>query len=211
MDSAHDFERSNLHYTVQNLNYFAGKNVLISGGGNTAVDWALELADVAHTVTVVHRQEAFRAMEHNVKQMKKKVKVLTPFQVERLYGNGERIDQVAICNKATGENIRLEVDEVIISHGYTSQTSNIARCGLVMNEGVISMNHLGETNISGVFTAGDCANREGKVRLIAGAFNDAIVAVNSAKIYVEPTADEMAYVSSHNELFREKNRDLKNG
>ena len=206
--SAHEYERSNLHYTVQNLNYFAGKKVLISGGGNSAVDWALELAELAKTVTVVHRQEAFRAMEHNVKQMRSRVKVHTPFQVECLYGNGERIHQVDISNPATGENIRLEVDEVIISHGYTSQASNLARCGLVMNEGLVAMNQLGETNMPGIFTAGDCAEREGKVRLIAGAFNDAIVAVNSAKTYVEPTAAGMAYVSSHNELFREKNRDL---
>lgn len=108
----------------------------------------------------------------------------------------------------TGENIDLEVDEIIINHGYTSQASNLARCGLVMDEGMITMNQRGETNLPGIFTAGDCAIREGKVRLIAGAFNDAIVAVNSAKTYVEPTAAGMGYVSSHNELFREKNRDL---
>lgn len=208
LDSAHHYERSNLHYTVQNLNYFAGKKVLISGGGNSAVDWALELADLADTVTVVHRQDAFRALEHNVKQMKSRTKVLTPFKIDRLYGNGECIHQVAISNVATGENIKLEVDEIIVSHGYTSQASNLARCGLDMDEGMIAMNQRGETNIPGIFTAGDCAIREGKVRLIAGAFNDAIVAVNSAKTYVEPTAAGMAYVSSHNELFREKNRDL---
>ncbi|MBB6022648.1 thioredoxin reductase (NADPH) [Paenibacillus sp. JGP012] len=206
--SAQDYERSNLHYTIQNLDYFAGKKVLISGGGNSAVDWALELAEQACSVTLVHRQDSFRAMEHNVSQMKKKVDVRTPCYIERFYGNGQRIHQVGITDSATGETIRLDVDEVIVSHGYTSHVSNLARCGLDMQEGMLVMNQLAETSVPGIFTAGDCATREGKVRLIAGAFNDAIVAVNSAKRFLEPNAAGMAYVSSHNELFREKNRAL---
>ncbi|WP_342551636.1 NAD(P)/FAD-dependent oxidoreductase [Paenibacillus sp. FSL R7-0652] len=208
MNTAHDYERGNLHYTVQHLDYFAGKKVLISGGGNSAVDWALELVERACSVTVVHRQDSFRAMERSVRQMKSKAEVRTPYQIEHLYGNGERIHQVGIINITTNEVMRLDVDDVIISHGYTSHVSNLSRCGLAMEEGMIGMNQLAETNVPGIFTAGDCASREGKVRLIAGAFNDAIVAVNSAKMYVEPAAAGMAYVSSHNELFREKNRAL---
>ncbi|MGQ8872954.1 NAD(P)/FAD-dependent oxidoreductase [Paenibacillus sp. TSA_86.1] len=208
INTAHDYERSNLHYTVQNLERFAGKKVLISGGGNSAVDWALELAERASSVTVVHRQDSFRAMEYNVSQMKSKVDVRVPCHIEGLYGNGERIHQVGIVNSSTGETTRLEVDEVIVSHGYTSHVSNLAGCGLELHEGMIGMNQLAETNVPGIFTAGDCATREGKVRLIAGAFNDAVVAVNSAKMYLEPSAAGMAYVSSHNELFREKNRAL---
>ncbi|PYE51265.1 NAD(P)/FAD-dependent oxidoreductase [Paenibacillus barcinonensis] len=208
--SAQNYERSNLHYTIQNLDYFERKKVLISGGGNSAVDWALELAERADSVTVVHRQDSFRAMEHNVSQMKRKADVLTPCYIEGFYGNGQIIQQVGIANTATGESLRLDVDEVIVSHGYTSHVSNLARCGLDMHEGMFVMNPLAETSVPGIFTAGDCAMREGKVRLIAGAFNDAIVAVNSAKKYLEPDAAGMAYVSSHNELFREKNRALHN-
>ncbi|MCK6076446.1 NAD(P)/FAD-dependent oxidoreductase [Paenibacillus silvae] len=208
--SAKDYERSNLHYTIQNLDYFAGKKVLISGGGNSAVDWALELAERACSVTVVHRQDSFRAMEHNVSQMRRKAEVYTPCHIERFYGNGQRIHQVGIVSTATGETVRLDVDEVIVSHGYTSHVSNLARCGLDMHEGMLVMNQWAETSVPGIFTAGDCAMREGKVRLIAGAFNDAIVAVNGAKKFLEPAAAGMAYVSSHNELFREKNRALHN-
>ena len=110
----------------------------------------LKLLIWLEAVTVVHRQDSFRAMEHNVKQMKSRANVLTPFRIDRLYGNGERIHQVAVSNSDTGENIVLEVDEMIISHGYTSQVSNLARCGLVMDDGMIAMNQLGETNIPGI-------------------------------------------------------------
>ncbi|MNP72840.1 Ferredoxin--NADP reductase [compost metagenome] len=77
-----------------------------------------------------------------------------------------------------------------------------------MSEGMIVMSQLAETNVPGIFSAGDCATHESKVRLIAGAFNDAIVAVNSAKQYLNPKAPKMAYVSSHNDIFREKNRHI---
>ncbi|MEC0127646.1 NAD(P)/FAD-dependent oxidoreductase [Paenibacillus pabuli] len=208
MEEAHEYERSNLHYTVQSTERFKGKHVLISGGGNSAVDWTIELAEQAKTVTVVHRQEEFRAMERNVKHMKNITDVRTPYQITQLYGNGERIHQVAITHVHTGENILLEVDEIVVSHGYTSHVSDIARCGLEMSEGMIVMSRFAETNIPGIFSAGDCATHESKVRLIAGAFNDAIVAVNSAKQYLNPQAPQMAYVSSHNDLFREKNRQI---
>lgn len=208
MEEANEYERSNLHYTVQNLERFTGKHVLISGGGNSAVDWAIELAEQAERVTVVHRQSEFRAMERNVKQMKNIADVLTPYQITRLHGKGERIDQVAITHVHTGKDILLEVDEVVVSHGYTSHVSELVRCGLEMSEGMIVMSRFAETNVPGIFSAGDCATHESKVRLIAGAFNDAIVAVNSAKQYLNPKAPQMAYVSSHNDLFREKNRQI---
>lgn len=208
MEEASEYERSNLHYTLQSLERFTGKHVLISGGGNSAVDWAIELAEQAETVTVVHRQSEFRAMERNVKYMKNIADVRTPYQITRLHGNGDRIHQVVITHVDTGENVLLEVDEIVVSHGYTSHASGLARCGLEMSEGMIVMSQLAETNVPGIFSAGDCATHESKVRLIAGAFNDAIVAVNSAKQYLNPKAPKMAYVSSHNDIFREKNRHI---
>ncbi|WP_458462948.1 FAD-dependent oxidoreductase, partial [Paenibacillus sp.] len=121
---------------------------------------------------------------------------------------GKRIQQVVITHMESQDNAVLEVDEVVISHGYKSNLSDLASCGLEMNDGMVLMSHHSETSLRGVFAAGDCATHESKVRLIAGAFNDAIVAVNSAKQYMTPDAPKMAYVSSHNEIFREKNRQI---
>ncbi|WP_440109692.1 NAD(P)/FAD-dependent oxidoreductase [Paenibacillus sp. QZ-Y1] len=209
IEDTNEYERGNLYYTVQNPEHFRGKHVLISGGGNSAVDWAIELAGIADRVTVIHRQAEFRAMERNVSQMKDIADVKTPYQITKLHGNGERIHQVVITHMHSQENVLLDVDEVVVSHGYKSNVSDLASCGLVMNDGTILMSQLAETSIPGIFAAGDCATHDSKVRLIAGAFNDAIVAVNSAKKYLTPEAPDMAYVSSHNELFREKNRHIK--
>ncbi|MNC54631.1 Ferredoxin--NADP reductase [compost metagenome] len=77
-----------------------------------------------------------------------------------------------------------------------------------MSDGMVLMSQHAETNLPGIFAAGDCATNESKVRLIAGAFNDAIVAVNRAKQYLNPEAAKMAYVSSHNELFCDRNQNL---
>ncbi len=198
----------NLHYTVQNPEHFSGKRVLISGGGNSAVDWAIELAKIARSVVVIHRNKEFRAMERNVSEMHNITDVRTPYSITQLHGDGLNIRKVVITHKESQNNVVLEVDDVVISHGYKSNLSDLASCGLKMDDGMVLMSHQAETSLPGVFAAGDCSTHESKVRLIAGAFNDAIVAVNSAKQYLKPDAPKMAYVSSHNEIFREKNRQI---
>jgi len=202
------YEHENLHYTVQNPEHFSGKRVLISGGGNSAVDWAIELAQLARSVVVVHRKNEFRAMERNVSEMNNVTDVRTLYSITRLHNHGERIHQVVITHMESQENVLLDVDEVVVSHGYKSNLSDLASCGLEMDDGMVLMSHHALTNLPGIFAAGDCATHDSKVRLIAGAFNDAILAVNSAKKYLIPDAPMMAYVSSHNEIFREKNKQI---
>ncbi|WP_405170022.1 NAD(P)/FAD-dependent oxidoreductase [Paenibacillus sp. FSL H8-0280] len=202
------YEHENLHYTVQNPEHFSGKRVLISGGGNSAVDWAIELAQLARSVVVVHRKNEFRAMERNVSEMNNVTDVRTPYSITRLHNHGERIHQVVITHMESQENVLLDVDEVVVSHGYKSNLSDLASCGLEMDDGMVLMSQHAHTNLPGIFAAGDCATHDSKVRLIAGAFNDAILAVNSAKKYLTPDAPMMAYVSSHNEIFREKNKQI---
>src|SRR5699024_2004630 len=79
---------SSLHYAVGDFSPFANKNILISGGGDSAVDWANELHSIAKTVTVVHRRDKFRAFEHSVQKMKKQADVLTAYTVKTLHGDG---------------------------------------------------------------------------------------------------------------------------
>ena len=208
VEGADRYELTNLHYTVTRLEQFRDKRVLISGGGNSAVDWALELAERGAHVTVVHRKDEFRAMERNVRAMRQAAHVLTPSRIVRLHGEQNRVHAVTLHHISTGCEERVEVDDVIVSHGYTRSEDTMARWGLPIEEGMLRVDEHAVTSIPGVYAAGDCSVRPGKVRLIAGAFNDAVLAVNSAKRYLEPEADGMAYVSSHNELFRERNRGL---
>ncbi|MGG1659777.1 NAD(P)/FAD-dependent oxidoreductase [Brevibacillus sp. NRS-1366] len=210
IEGAERYEVTNLHYTVQELEPFRGKRVLVSGGGNSAVDWANELESIAASVTVVHRRDSFGGHERNVQRMKESsVDVRTPFAVTQLHStNKETIETVTIRHVESGDTERLDVDAVIVNHGLKADFSGINEWGLNMDEWNVFVNARLVSNLPGIFAAGDFAQYDSKITLIAGAFTDAALAVNSAKLYMDPSADRMAYVSSHNERFKEKNRAL---
>ncbi|MDN4076862.1 NAD(P)/FAD-dependent oxidoreductase [Paenibacillus polymyxa] len=210
IEGADRYEVTNLHYTVQELEPFRDKHVLISGGGNSAVDWANELESIAASVTVVHRRDHFGGHEKNVASMKSSsVRVLTPYAVSQLHSNnGETIEQVTINHVDTGEIEMLNVDAVIVNHGLKSDFGPLRDWGLDMGEWHARVSDKLETNLPGIFAAGDFVEYGSKLYLIAGTFTDAALALNSAKLYIDPTADKAAYVSSHNSRFKEKNREL---
>jgi len=210
IEGADRYEVTNLHYTVQELEVFRGKRVLISGGGDSAVDWANELDPIAASVTIVHRREAFGGHERNVARMKaSSVEVRVPYTVQALHSDGgETIDRVSIVHAETGETEVIEVDAVIVNHGMKSEFGPIREWGLDIGEWNVTVGERMATNIPGIFAAGDFATYGSKVGLIAGAFTDGVLALNSAKLYMDPEAPRMAYVSSHNERFKEKNKQL---
>ncbi|RED51939.1 thioredoxin reductase (NADPH) [Cohnella lupini] len=207
IEGADRFEVTNLHYTVQELEPFRGKRVLISGGGDSAVDWANALEPIASSLTVVHRRDKFGGHERNVSRMRaSSATILTPYAVESLHsGNGSAIDQVTIVHADTGVSERIDVDAVIVNHGLRYNFGSIKEWGLDMDDWNAHVSSTMETNIPGVFAAGDFVKHDSKVHLIAGTFTDAVLATNAAKLYVEPEAEKVAYVSSHNAKFKEKN------
>ncbi|WP_042167607.1 NAD(P)/FAD-dependent oxidoreductase [Paenibacillus gorillae] len=208
VEGASRYELTNLHYVVTDLSRFKDKVVLISGGGDSAVDWANEIVPLAKEVIVVHRRDHFTGHELPVAQMKASARVITPFHISRLYGAGDRLDSVALENSETGEIQRIEVDEVIVSHGFDRDFGELLKWGLKKEDYGLTVDPKMRTSIPGIFGAGDFITYGSKVRLIAGAFNDAVLAVNSAKLYMEPTATDMAGVSSHNARFFEKNKEI---
>lgn len=210
IEGADRYEVTNLHYTVQELEPFRGKRVLISGGGDSAVDWANELEGIAASVTIVHRRERFGGHEKNIVRMKdSSVNVRVPYAVNQLHSsNGEKIDQVTISHIESGESEQLEVDAVIVNHGLKSDFGPLKDWGLDMGEWWAKVSGKLETNLPGIFAAGDFVDYDSKVRLIAGTFTDAVLALNSAKLFMDPEADKVAYVSSHNDRFKEKNKAL---
>ncbi|MEK3824713.1 MULTISPECIES: NAD(P)/FAD-dependent oxidoreductase [Paenibacillus] len=210
IEGANRYELTNLHYTVTDVSRFIGKRVLISGGGDSAIDWANEIAKIANEVVVVHRRHEFTAHETPVAQMKAHAQVFTPYGISHLYGAGDRINRVELKHMETGELKQLGMDEVIVSHGYDRDFGNLVKWGLEREDYGVSVDARMRTSIPGVFGAGDFITYGSKVRLIAGAFNDAVLAVNSAKMYLEPAASDMAGVSSHNARFFEKNKAITN-
>lgn len=208
VEGADRYELSNLHYTVTNIDKFRDKRVLISGGGDSAVDWAVAMAKVAKEVHVVHRRDDFSAFESSVTEMKALATVYVPYTVSRLHGHEGRIESVTLQQVNAQETIRMEVDEVLVNHGFDRNFGGtILEWGLEHEEFGISVSPVMHTSMPGIFGAGDIVTHAGKVRLIAGAFNDAVLAVNSAKLYIDPAGSKMAGVSSHNDRFADKNEE----
>ncbi|MFY0518343.1 NAD(P)/FAD-dependent oxidoreductase [Lysinibacillus sp. UGB7] len=209
IEGADRYEVTNLHYTVQELEVFRNKHVLISGGGNSAVDWANELEQIAASVTIVHRRDEFGGHEKNVLRMREStVNVRTPYEVVQLHGDEDLIKYVSIQHKETGETERIKIDAVIVNHGLKCDYGALEKWGINIQDGVAIVNEKRETNIEGLYGAGDFIDHPSKVRLIAGAFTDGVLALNSAKLYLEPDAPKVAYVSSHNIRFKDRNKKI---
>jgi thioredoxin reductase (NADPH) len=200
LPEAAGYEGKNLHYFVNDLNAFRDQKVLISGGGDSAVDWALMLEPIAREVTLVHRRDQFRAHEHSVETLRKsKVRIATPKEISALHGNG-RIERVTLQDVKTKETTDVDVDSVIVNFGFVSSLGPIAEWGLKIEKGSIVVDSRMETTIPGIFAAGDITTYPGKLKLIAVGFGEAPTAVNNAKVYIDPEA-RLAPVHSSNMKF----------
>ncbi len=183
------FEGSNIHYFVNNVNKFAGKRVMIFGGGDSAVDWALMLESIAKQVTLVHRRDTFRAHEKSVEYLQKStVQVITPFVPTELIGE-KRIDKVVLEEVRGTRKLTMDVDDVIVNYGFVSSLGPIKNWELEIENNSIVVNSRMETNIAGIYAVGDICTHEGKLKLIATGFGEAPIAVSSAKLYIDPTAN----------------------
>jgi ferredoxin/flavodoxin---NADP+ reductase len=188
LPEARQYEKKNLHYFIQDLSIFEGKRVLVSGGGDSAVDWAMMLEPVAAQVTLIHRRDKFRAHEHSVEQlMKSKVQVVTPKEITALHGQ-EYIEAVTIKDTKSGEETQMPVDAVIVNYGFNSSLGPIAEWGIHIESGSIVVDTKMQSNIEGIFAAGDITTYPGKLKLIAVGLGEAPTAVNNAKVYLDPDA-----------------------
>lgn len=188
VEGAENFEGVNLHYFIGELERFRGQRVLISGGGDSAVDWALMLEPIAARVHLVHRRDQFRAHEHSVERLRaSSVNIITPVEIIALHGE-DRIDEVTLAHVKTKVEQTLEVDEVIVNFGFISSLGPIAEWGITIENHSIPVDSRMETNVPGIFAAGDITTYAGKVKLIAVGFGEAPVAVNNAKVYIDPNA-----------------------
>jgi thioredoxin reductase len=189
LPEAAQFEGKNLHYFVEDLSAFKDQKVLISGGGDSALDWALMLEPIAEKVTLVHRRDKFRAHEHSVELLiKSKVDVITPQEIIRLEGTKDHIERALLQHIKTKEEAVIDVDAVIINFGFVSSLGPIQEWGLEIESGSIVVNSRMETNVPGIYAAGDICTYPGKVKLIAVGFGEAPTAVNNAKMYIDPNA-----------------------
>lgn len=187
VEGASEYEKTNLSYFVSDLEVFRDRKVLVFGGGDSAVDWALMLENIAKEVTIIHRRDKFRAHEHSVEKLyASKINVIVPRVITKLEGDGN-IERVTIAAPRTGEGEQvIEVDDVIVNFGFVSSLGPIAEWGLEIKNGQIMVDSSMKTNIDGIYAAGDITGYEGKIKLISAGFGEAPTAVNNAKHYINP-------------------------
>ncbi|MBT2737969.1 NAD(P)/FAD-dependent oxidoreductase [Bacillus sp. ISL-7] len=182
------FENSNIHYFVNDMDQFNGRKVGILGGGDSAVDWALMLEPIAEKVTLIHRRDKFRAHEHSVEQlMNSSIEVKTPYIPVELVG-ADHIKQIVLEHAKTKHKQVVDVDDLIVNFGFVSSLGPIKEWGLEIEKNAIVVNSKQETNIAGIYAAGDICTYDGKVKLIASGFGEGPTAVNNAKAYIDPKA-----------------------
>ncbi len=183
------WEGRGFYYGVLDPEEFRGKKVMLIGGGDTALDWILALKGIAKSLVLVHRSAKFTAHEDSVKKLHSSgIPVFMTTEVENVTGNS-RIERVFILNKLTQEKKEFDVDAVVCCIGYAANLGPLRNWGLEFGPGhTIKVNAHMETNLPGVYAAGDIAGFEGKLKLIATGFGEAATAANYAAHHINPSA-----------------------
>ncbi|WP_219834579.1 NAD(P)/FAD-dependent oxidoreductase [Paenibacillus sp. R14(2021)] len=214
IEGAERYEVGNLHYTVKSLKQFKGKTVVVSGGGNSAVDWANELEAVAKKVIVIYRKDALSGHEAQVQQLlNSSASCVFHTTITKLVAGAdhEKIEYVELKNHQTGEIWNLYANEIVINHGYERDSALLQASELkidMLEDFYVSGSPNSASSVPGLYAAGDILMHDGKLHLIAGAFQDAANAVNQAKLFIQPSAEKYGMVSSHNDRFKDRNREL---
>ncbi|MDX6707882.1 MAG: ferredoxin/flavodoxin---NADP+ reductase [Solirubrobacteraceae bacterium] len=179
------WEGRGAHYLVGSKSEFAGKKVLIIGGGDSACDWVINLMHTAESVALCHRREGFRAHELTVNQVMSaadagNVELHVPFQVREVIGNGA-IERVRLFHSDDETHeVEIEVDAILLQLGFKTALGPLKDWGLEISKGALVVDSLMKTNLPGVWACGDITTFGGKLKLIATGFAESAVAVAQA-------------------------------
>jgi len=188
LENESHFLGKGLGYGVQDRAALVGKRVVVVGGGDSAVDWALALEGVARSVTLIHRRDQFRAHEESVATlMRSSVALRLWEEVVELKGS-DKLVAVVTQNRQTQERTELPCDFLSINIGYKTDLGPIRSWGLELQKNKIVVNSLMETNRPGVYAAGDICTHHAKLDLIATGVGEVCIAVNVAKTFINPDA-----------------------
>ena len=173
---AEKYEGKNIFYSISDKNIFKNKKISIFGGGDSALDWALELSKIAK-VTLIHRREEFRGTPHTLNQIKKegKVDIKTKFQISSISGKNN-IESINIKND-DGKETEVKTDYILSFFGLIMKLGPITEWGLNMDKKTIKVNTENfETNKKGIFAIGDICTYPGKLKLILSGFHEGALA-----------------------------------
>jgi len=184
LDNLEAYEGKSVFYMIKNREAFTGKKIVIAGGGDSAVDWAISLAEIANKIYFVHRRDKFRATPESVDKLyhlssEGKIDILVPYQLHSICGENGNISGIEI--KDLEDNVKtLDADTLLPFFGIMPNLSAIKEWGLSIENNAIKVSPTTmQTNVSGIFAIGDIALYENKLKLILSGFAEAATAAHS--------------------------------
>ena len=191
LENLESYEGKSVFYYVKSKEKFKGKRIVIAGGGDSAVDWAISLSDIAEKIYFVHRRPKYRAAPESVAQLEKiaatgKIEFIVPYQLSALEGQNGELTAV-IVEDLEGQKRTLEADTLLPFFGLAMELGPIADWGLGLERSHIAVNPTTlETNQSRIYAVGDIATYAGKLKLILCGFSETAMAAHHAYKYVYP-------------------------
>ena len=191
LEGIEKYEGNGIQYMVRRKEDFRGKRVVIAGGGDSAVDWALSLAPIAASVQVVHRRDKFRASPESVRQMdilvaEGKLELIVPFQLHDLQGHDEKLTAVVVQSMDEQERV-LAADVLLPFFGLATELGPLADWGLAIDHHHITVDPFTcATNVEGIYAIGDIAAYKNKLKLILTGFNEAALAAHAIRHQMFP-------------------------
>ncbi len=193
LDGIEEFEGKSVSYSITNMEQFAGKKVVIAGGGDSAVDWAVNLALITAKLYLVHRRDKFRAMASSLDSLQKlvkegKIEMIVPYQLSKISGSNGMLSIIEV-RSLEGDLKVLETDYLLPFFGIAMNHSEMLTWGLNLtgdNRYIVVDPSTMESNLTGIFAVGDITNYPGKLKLILTGFAEGALAVHSAFSHINP-------------------------
>ena len=191
IDNPDQYINKGVSYAVRSVDQYKDKNIFIFGGGDSALDWTVELSKIAKSVSLVHRRDAFRGAQHTEEMMRElvkngKVNLLTPYLIDSIKGN-EKVEGVTLKNFESNEIESHDADELIFLFGLNKKLGPLLEWDLELNGKKISVNTENfQTSKEGIFAVGDINDYPGKMDLILSGFHETTLAVQEAYKRINP-------------------------
>jgi len=183
-----ELEEKGIQYFVNEIDSLKGKRLVIVGGGDSAFDWSMALAEAAESCTLIHRSDKFRAHEDTIGKVLAGPTDVRQFHELKAVHGEDRLEAVTIFDNRTGEEMTIECDNLLLNIGFLTNLGPIKEWGLDIEKNAIRVDSTMQTNIPGVYAAGDICTYVGKLKLIATGVGEAGTAANFAKTYIDPSA-----------------------
>jgi len=192
-------DENNIDYFVNQIEDFEGKDVIVAGGGDSAVDWSIDLSQVANHTSLVHRRNKYRAMESSVNKLNEStVEQLNPFIIKDVNFNADNHDKIDVTLKMikSDEFKTVTADKLLVNYGFVSDSKILCDWNVELEGPFIKVSQEMETNLPNVFAIGDIVTYPGKLQLITTAFAEGPIAVTKALRNLYPDKDYFEHSTS---------------